>query len=81
MLGQLGAKLSDRGEANLHLLDEERAHEQIADFSTARGPNGERATFWLCVTAGWTDIAWKSVKEHGERHDRVDVLTVTPPSG
>ena len=57
-------------------LTEERAREQIEDFCTAVGPNGERATFWLCVPEGWTDAAWEAIDNYGERHRRVDVLTV-----
>ena len=58
-------------------LDDQHAREQIEDFSQARGANGERAMFWLCVPAGWTDAAWKAIDNCGERHHRVDVLTVT----
>jgi hypothetical protein len=57
-------------------LSEERAHEQIEDFCTAVRPNGERATFWLCVPEGWTDAAREAIDNYGERHRRVDVLTV-----
>lgn len=38
-------------------LSEESSQEQIQDFSTAKGPNSERATFWLWVPDGWTDAA------------------------
>jgi hypothetical protein len=57
-------------------LDEDRAREQIEDFSKAVGPNGERATFWLCVPGGWTNPAWEAIDKYGEHHYRVDVLTV-----
>jgi hypothetical protein len=57
-------------------LDEERSQEQIEDFCNAIGPNGQRATFWLCVPGGWTDAAWAQIDASGHRHDRVDVLTV-----
>jgi hypothetical protein len=56
-------------------LDDERTQEQIQDFCAAIGPNGERATFWLCVPEGWTDAAWEAINKHGDRHYRVDVLT------
>jgi hypothetical protein len=57
-------------------LDEERSREQIVDFCNAIGPNGEKATFWLCVPGGWTDAAWAQIDASGQRHERVDVLTV-----
>lgn len=57
-------------------LDDEHTQEQIYDFCTAIGPNAEKATFWLCVPEGWTDAAWEAIDSYGERHYRVDVLTV-----
>jgi hypothetical protein len=57
-------------------LGDERTREQIEDFCAAVGPNGEKATFWLCVPGGWTDAAWETIDGFGERHHRVDVLTV-----
>lgn len=57
-------------------LTEERAQEQIEDFCTAVGPNGERAAFWLCVPEQWSDAAWEAISDYGERHYRVDVLTL-----
>lgn len=62
-------------------LSEERAQQQIADFCAAVGPNGERATFWLCVPEEWSDAAWEAIDNYGERHYRVDVLTVKGLSG
>ncbi len=58
-------------------LFDERSQEQLFDFSTHRGTNGERATFWICVPAGWREQALAAVTAAGgEVHYRVDVLTV-----
>lgn len=61
-------------------LDEDRAVEQIADFSTAGGPNGEKATFWLCVPEQWREVALDAIAAHGDPHYRTDVLGVMLPS-
>lgn len=60
-------------------LTEDRAHEQIEDFSKAVGPNGAKATFWLCVPTDYKEAAWEAIDRHGEHHDRVDVLTLKLP--
>ncbi len=60
-------------------LDEDRAVEQIADFSSATGPNGEKATFWLCVPEEWREVALDAIAAHGDPHYRTDVLGVTLP--
>jgi hypothetical protein len=61
-------------------LEEARAAEQIADFSAARGQNGEKATFWLCVPEDWRSTALDSIAAHGDPHYRTDVLGVVLPS-
>ena len=58
-------------------LEQPTSREQLADFSTQIGPNGERATFWLCVPEGWRELAHQAIRDAGgELHERVDVLTV-----
>jgi hypothetical protein len=57
-------------------LGEERCREQIEDFCNEIGPNGEKATFWLCVPDGWTEAARAEINASGQGHYRVDVLTV-----
>lgn len=60
-------------------LEEDRAAEQIADFTTASGPNGEKATFWLCVPEEWRDAALGVIAVNGDPHYRTDVLGVSLP--
>lgn len=57
-------------------LEEPTAQEQIADFSRALGPNGEKATFWLCVPVEYADAAQAAIAGYADEHYRVDVLTV-----
>jgi hypothetical protein len=57
-------------------LEELTAQEQIADFSRAIGPNGEKATFWLCVPAEYGDAAQAAIEAHADQHYRVGVVTV-----
>ena len=57
-------------------LQEPRAQEQIADFSRAIGPNGEKATFWLCVPVEYAEQAQAAIEAHADQHYRVDVLRV-----
>lgn len=60
-------------------LEEDRAAQQVADFSAARGRNGEKATFWLCVPEEWREVALDAIAAHGDPHYRTDVLGVTFP--
>jgi hypothetical protein len=60
-------------------LEDARAAEQIADFSAAGGPNGEKATFWLCVPEEWRAAALDAIAVHGDPHYRTDVLGVVLP--
>jgi hypothetical protein len=58
-------------------LSDERSQEQLRDFSTHLGVNGERATFWLCVPSGWKEQAFAAITAAGgEIHHRVDVLEI-----
>jgi len=57
-------------------LDEPTAREQIEDFSRAIGPNGEKATFWLCVPVEYAEQARAAIEAHADQHYRVDMLTV-----
>jgi hypothetical protein len=59
-------------------LHEDTSQEQLTDFSTHIGPNGEWATFWLCVPDGWREEAREAISDAGGTlHDRVDILTVS----
>ncbi len=60
-------------------LDEDRAAEQIADFSAAASPNGEKATFWLCVPEQSREVALDAIAAYGDPHYRTDVLGVILP--
>jgi hypothetical protein len=58
-------------------LADDTSREQLVDFSTHRGDDGERAAFWLCVPDGWRDQALTAIRDAGgEVHYRVDVLEV-----
>ena len=60
-------------------LEEDRAAEQITDFTAAIGPNGEKATFWLCVPDEWRDAALDAMAAHGDPHYRTDELGLSLP--
>lgn len=61
-------------------LSEEVSREQLADFSTHRDEDGERAVFWLCVPKGWKAQALAAINDAGGQvHHQVDVLQLDAP--
>lgn len=69
------------GEAKLGPdLTDQTTREQLEDFCSHAGPDGEIAAFWLCVPDGWRQQAEEAIETAGGTlGDHADILTVSFP--
>jgi hypothetical protein len=60
-------------------LGKETFNEKLADFSTYRVDN-ERVAFFLIVPSGLAQAASQAIDDHGEKHIKTRVVSVSSPS-